>query len=355
MKKLSMAIIAAVLILTACSMRSATSPNADEHVSSIASASQASSHVDEQTQKATPAQEGQSTVDACMGMNDIDEACYWRYQYDTTKCSPEKPCSKLVIFFSGGEMNCDDSYQNPSAGYSRVLNGYTSDGYVGVCAGAFLSGTVDATIPLNKEADRINALITDIRHSSVIQSIWDGKDLLFAGISNGASGPVDAMANTTLDDQPTWKGSDTTAACFHDGVYDIPAADRFLMTGSPALLCRGMRNRVICGRYTNTATGCVPVDSTNPEVALDTITQTDPAAFAIKHWKLVECGSALPACAVQGDWVPAAPIQELCSNISADPGHTCTFGSQPNDSHIACMSTADGIANCRDWFDRLQG
>lgn len=353
MKKRTIAIVAAVLALTACNIRSKTSSNADEHVSSKYPASRASAQFEGQTQKTAPAPEGQFNIDVCKGMNNLDETCYWRYQYDSTKCNPEKPCSKLVIFFSGGEMNCDDSYQNPGAGYSKVLNGYTSDGYVGVCAGVFLSSTAAGTIPPNKEAGRINALVNDIRQSSAINAIWNGEDLLFAGISNGATAPVTAMARTSFDDQDTWKGSRKTAACFHDGVYDIPYADQFLSTGSPALQCNNLRNRTICGKYTNTAKDCSPINSADPEVALDTITQVDPTAFAIKNWKLIECGSALPACAAQGDWVPATPIQELCNDIAGDPSHTCTFGSQPNDSHIACMSTAQGIANCRDWFNRL--
>jgi len=297
---------------------------------------------------------GEKMVSACSKFDHTSESCYWNFRYDQKHCSVKKPCDKLVIYFSGGEMNCDDSFDRPHSQYRKVLQSYVDDGYLAVCAGIFVTGQAAKELPYHGEAKRIDALLMDIRDSSTVKALWSGKHLLFAGISHGSTAPVIAMAHTTLDNQSHWKGSVTTAACFHDGVYDVVATDKYMQQGEPHQRCNALRSSSLCNRYSDKAVSCPPLALSNKDVSLDSLKDIRSAEFAIQNWKLVECGSALPACAENGDWAPAGPIRDLCTALDKGSQHTCVFDSQPKDSHVACMSTQKGMTICRDWFDKLQ-
>lgn len=300
--------------------------------------------------------QGQVTVHSCSGMNGVSEPCYWRYEYNAPACG-QGACSKMVIFFSGGEMNCDDSYGNPNTVYGKILDAYAQDGYVAVCAGTFITNKGGQSTPYSQEATRVDALVKNIRASSDILKVWNGDQLLFSGVSHGATAPVTTMAQTTLDEQAAWKGAKTTGACFLDGMYDTVAADAFLQNGTPRAQCNALHTATACARYFNTSS-CSAVTQTNALAAQDTIVHVNPSVFTISHWKLVECGSALPACGVQGnptagDALPAAPIQQLCTSIQGASQQSCTFGSLPDQSHQMCAGTPQGINQCQSWFDGI--
>jgi hypothetical protein len=97
------------------------------------------------------------------------------------------------------------------------------------------------------------------------------------------------------------------------------------------------------------ATGATCDLSTNPKAVEDTITSVLPANFAIRDFKLFECGSALPVCS--GDIVAGPPVQALCKNLDASPTHTCSFSSLPKDGHLTCHATQ--YESCRTWFEGL--
>ena len=40
----------------------------------------------------------------------VAEPCFWYYQYNPELCNADNKCTKLVIFFSGGNMGCDDVF-----------------------------------------------------------------------------------------------------------------------------------------------------------------------------------------------------------------------------------------------------
>ena len=304
----------------------------------------------------TPSQ-GQTTLQSCSGMNGVSEPCYWRYEYNANACAGGA-CSKMVIFFSGGEMNCDDSYGNSNTVYGKILDSYAQNGYVAVCAGTFITNKGGQSTPYSQEVSRVDALVKDIRASADIRNAWNGQQLLFSGVSHGATAPVIAMAQTTLDDQATWKGTKTTGACFLDGMYDPVTADTFLQAGTPRAQCDALHTSTACARYFNTPNFCPAVTRSNSVAAQDTIVNTNPSVFAISNWKLVECGSALSACGVPGnptagDVLPAGPIQQLCANIQGTPQRSCTFGSLPDQSHQMCAGTPQGINECQGWFDGI--
>lgn len=296
----------------------------------------------------TPPPEGRFEVGLCAGIDRIDEACVWTYQFDDTVCTAESPCSKLVIFFSGGEMSC---------GYEGILSAFAEHGYVATCAQIFETSEAAGAEPYNDEAPRVDLLIWSITSSPEVRAVWTGEDLLISGVSHGATAPVIAMARTVHDSE--WLGSRFTAACFFDGIYNIGVLDEFLGTsgvgGSPCNLVLSHARAV--GRYydrdplahscVNDMCACDPDASS--EMSVDTITGVGLDRFAIADWKLIECGSAMNACLQ--DVVPSAPIRTLCNRLETDSGHSCAWDPMPESSHVACAS--EGIDRCYTWFDDL--
>ena len=304
--------------------------------------------------------EDEAYVEECNGLNSVNQDCYYRYRYDPERCGSDARCSKLVIFFSGGEMNCDDSYGDASAGYSQILKRYSEDGYVAVCAGLYIEGHENdevRRVPRHSEKDRIHELISAIRESEAIQELWDGSRLLMSGVSNGATVPVVVMARHTIDDSAEWKGSQKTAACFYDGIYDVIEVDNQLKRYP--ISCQGVRNASICYRYTGDADCPVDPDPGNSDVILDSVTTVDPSEYAITDWKIIECGSNLPVpiCGIIGDWdrdwITKGPMESLCHQIDGGTNHNCILDPLPDQGHLSCSSTDSGIDKCRLWFNGL--
>jgi hypothetical protein len=291
-----------------------------------------------------PAASGQVAVEACRGQTGVAERC--TLATNASACTRAK-CSKLVVVFSGGEMGCASG-----AGYDRVLNGYASRGYAAVCINYFETPAGSGAKPYVDEASRIDLAVREATTGAWARAYWTGEDLLLQGISHGATAPVILMARTTLDEQAHWRGAHFTAGCFFDGAYDPAATASLLATGAaggrpcttPVSYSRWIER--YCGAG---ATGATCDLTTNAKAQEDTITRVLPATFAIRDFKLFECGSALPACS--GDIVAGAPVEALCARLDASPGHTCSFVALPNDSHLTCH--ANQWDQCRTWFEGL--
>jgi len=291
-----------------------------------------------------PVAVGLIEVDACIGQTGIAERC--TLVTNASACTRAK-CSKLVVVFSGGEMGCVSG-----AGYNKVMDGYASHGYAAVCINPFESSEGSGARPYIDEAARIDLAVREATTGAWARAFWTGEELLFEGISHGATAPVIAMARTKLDEQPHWHGSRATAGCFFDGAYDQAATADLLATGGvggractvPVSHARWLQR--YCGPGAS-ATSCSLV--THPKAQEDTLTNTDvlPEHFAIRNFKMVECGSAMPACV--GDIVAGPPIQLLCQRLDAAPGHTCSFAGLPNDGHLTCHANHYDV--CRTWFE----
>lgn len=314
------AISAALLVLNACGSGSGDSGNGS----------------------ASPPASGQIVVDACLGQNGVAERC--TLVTNASACTGA-PCSKLVVVFSGGEMGCITG-----TGYNNVLAGYAANGYAAVCINYFETSAGSGASPYVDEAARIDLAVKEATTGSWARAYWTGEDLLLEGISHGAAAPVILMARTTLDDQSHWHGSHFTGGCFFDGPYDQVATANLLATGavgggactSPVAHTRWLER--YCGPG---ATGATCDLAANLKAQEDTITGVSPAAYAIAHFRMFECGSALSTCV--GDIVAGAPVQTLCNGIDASPTHTCAFGSLPTDSHLTCH--ANKYEECRVWFE----
>ncbi|MGH8059172.1 MAG: Kelch repeat-containing protein [Candidatus Entotheonellia bacterium] len=335
--------------------------------------------------------QGYWTINECRGAgNTNSEPCYWHYRYDRSRCTPGQPCGKLVVFFSTGLQTCDEPQTFATdQGKGKILQAYAvddptpGDGYVAVCANTFLTAIGPESVPYNDEAERVDELMRNITHtsspqSSVIRAVWDGRHLLWSGVSHGASAPVIAMARTTFDSDPQrpwWKGSAFTAACFYDGVYNAIDLDLFWALHGCTRPLHDLHARGIEQRYYGEDAAfdhscvqgqcpCAPVSAQrSPEIDEDTITgnlrtgegPVLPGEYAIRDWKLIECGSNLSPCIE--DRLPKKTIQDLCDQLNTDPlePDRCAWDPLPDKSHNACADSDEGIPKCRDWFTTKVG
>lgn len=310
------------------------------------------------------------SIKECEGKNGAAEACsYWaRYPFGVRS-------TKLVVYFSGGDQACN-VLKRTNALYGSVAEGYVSKGYVFACANIFgnLGSPSAGKYAYNTEYERVSLLLEKITRDPVIRTVWNGDHLLVSGVSHGATAPVLAFARHHIDRNGKWLAKKKTGACMLDGQYDVYEHDRAWHEKTDQ--CNWFRERSICTRYGLGANCAYPAKA--PGMDADSIVNTaegtaiNPAeAFAIKDWKLVECGSNLPTlCGPEpgkgdiltpADMLTAAPIKLLCDTINSTPGYKCDFGSYQNHSHTECglgeasTTQPNAIADvaCRDWFDEL--
>jgi hypothetical protein len=248
-------------------------------------------------------------------------------------------------------MSCPDPDDE-----SKYLRNYAKRGYVAACAMAFESSEGSGSFPSHRAASRVNSLVKAIVSDPNIAAAWSGEHLLFTGVSNGATTPVVAMAREEFDKESWWNGSQNTAACFYDGVAHVADLFAFLRENNCAKRNSVLSYQRAYSRYCDWTGGTLPSSWPRPsscdnaDTQADTITSTDPSAFAIKTWKLIECGSATAACL--RDVIPKAPIETLCSKIDSGASHTCEFESFPDVGHVACAgSNHETINACADWFE----
>jgi len=162
------------------------------------------------------------------------------------------------------------------------------------------------------------------------------------------------MFRTALDEKPYWHGKKLTAACFLDGVYDVPAAMKLLYDNqctSPVSYERMYSRYCEWTGGEKPASWPKPDSCTAPSIDTDTVVNADPADLAIKHWKLIECGSSTAPCT--GDIFPKEPIELLCSRIDGNKDANCEYKSYKNSSHVTCGITLTNYGVCRQWFGDL--
>jgi len=290
------------------------------------------------------------TLSQCGNVGAGSQDCSWEMQLDPSLCSNEG-CRKLVIFFSGGQMTC------PTPGSASFLDRYQDDGYVAVCARLFENSTGSGEFPYHQEAGRVNRLIENILSDPIVKRAWTEEFLLISGISHGATAPAIAMANGEQDNQ--WRGTDTTGACFIDGIYQTSELFSFLDNNSCAPAVSVLSYRRAYERYCNWTGGVLPItwpapsNCQNINTQSDTIVARNPNQYAVKNWKLIECGSGLGPCAF--DVTPANPIAQLCNQLESSSNHQCDFQSIPQISHVQCGIEESADTSCRRWFNGIIG
>jgi hypothetical protein len=300
---------------------------------------------------------GEAWIDDCQGLSGVGQKCYWFHRFNRNECgSRGRPCDKLVVFYAGGEQSCPQAV-NDESGYGQLAKDYADDGYVFACAQLFEDSTGAGMVPFHREADRVHRLQVEITSKLRAANIWNGRRLLIAGVSHGGTAPVIAMKHTGYDQTAFWKGTVKTGACFFDGSSDMYYTDSWF-DRSPS--CQTFRDRVFCERY-GFGGGC-EVGARTEDRDRDTISspvvrafRASASDFAIRDWKLVECGSArtVGKCLLINDVLPAVPQQRLCQIIGGAPGYRCSFESHPSVGHASCTDTNTRGA-CRRWFNGLR-
>jgi len=330
---------------------------------------------------------GEQRVEACantdLTLKPSQESCYFWHRLKVSgagACAAGR-CDKLVVYFSGGDQACAlpgaPWADGENAIYGTLAKSYADRGYLFVCANLFQTPfTPDAgRMPYAAEAPRVKALVDAILASPAIARRWSGKDLLFSGISHGATAPVLAMARAHVDRDARWRGTRKTGACFLDGQYDVYFNQQFWMAEARKESCGWFHRRSVCGRYLGL--GFCGESTRAPGMDADSIVMTDPdlapkqsarllksvtaADFAVPQFRLVECGSGLPSaqsCELHGnaDLLPAPPIRALCNVLNAGgPAHHCELASLPGKSHSECGLAGVADVQCLPWFDALPG
>jgi len=291
---------------------------------------------------AQPAAKQEQKIVECSGLNGVNENC--ELVLNAEACV-SKPCSKLVLIFSGGEMGCVTG-----EGYSSVIADYSANGWAAACLNYFETSEGSAAVPYHQEVDRLNFGVAAATSGDWAHQYWTGEELLLEGISHGATTPPVVMARYGADNQTAWQGTRRTAGCFFDGSMNPAATAALLATGG----LRGTPCKVLLtldrwlGRY-------CPDDpaecdlSKNPDAILDNIEDVSPDNFHLRQWRLTECGSEMPACTA--DILPMGPQEKLCTMIDGGEGYSCDFKRLPKDSHLTCHQTH--AFECREWFEGL--
>lgn len=294
-------------------------------------------------------------VPECQGIGSSNQNCTWSLMFDGNQCGLQS-CDNLVIMFSGGEMNCN-TFPSLNDGYGKVSKAYAKDiaGFITARACTFEDRQIGSHTAGAKRVDILVNAITSYAKSS---GLWNGQNLLISGISTGASAPTVAMANTPLDEQSHWTGTQKTGVCMLDGTYDPFATISYLENFSNPLACT-LPHDAICKRF-NQPDSCTSNDLLGTDAEIDKILDSPADNFSVQNWKLVECGSELPACGfnkkyygVDVDWVPKEAIESLCVSIDSGFEHSCEFYSMPFSGHSNCFWEDEGIQACKEWFKNL--
>lgn len=286
-------------------------------------------------------------VSACANLGTGSEHCEWVLEYNKAKCSREKKCPKLVVFFSGGQMSCPELNNKYS-----YLRDYADRGYIGICVKLFKSGSENSKWPRHKLLSRVSTSIEDIKSSETLKSLWTGDELLFSGVSEGATVPLLAMIQTSANKRISWKGKYKTAACFFDGIPHVPSFLKFIEQHS----CFANDDLVNCGRQIKRY-GCQSgensCDCESPDVLKDSVLAYPnlTSKMDISDWMLIECGSGFRRKKCSRDATPAAPIAELCKTINSSDRHKCQFKKLPFRRHAGCSITKSNL--CMNFFDSL--
>jgi len=311
-----------------------------------------------------------------VGIREIDSSNFketgfqkagWKFVLDPQKCTGQG-CDKLAIIFSGGMMRC---LEGSGDSYDPMLEHYKQKGYVAVCAQTYNDSYGSGAYPFLAEAERVNKIIEDVASDPVIQKAWSGKYLLFTGVSHGATAPVVAMAKTTFDNAPAWKGTVQTGACFFDGIQNTTGLADSGVYGlydfnvehgckKDDLLPVPLSFERMVRRYCGKEEMCPEFfDKARP----DNVTDVNPVNdLAVTEWKMISCGDGADSPCTR-DVIPKEPIESFCTTVDGSPSHNCTFVDLPDtgepawkddpNSHSMCSITS--IHQCSNWFDALVG
>jgi hypothetical protein len=303
--------------------------------------------------------------------------CQVRLVYDPRRCTAAQPCDRLLVLWAAMDCASDEAGAQLRATADRP-------GWLAACVQPLFPGEMLPTTLGAPQRDQqsLDVVFATLRTE---RGVWTGKDALMVGCSAGATRyPVVAAR---LPDDAQWLASRTNAACFSEGVFSLPAQDRFigegLLDGGPSCAARHRRMAEAFTTVTPRpghgctsspgaqcacdpghavrswpgacATGdCLSFESFMNESGSSLVAGVGPADFSIPHWKLVSEGSSFtdgPDRCLK-DVVPEAPLEGLCTALDADPAHDCVFVRRPEAPHCSAFWSSFQV-ECLDWFEQL--
>lgn len=298
-----------------------------------------------------------------------NESCYYQTTYDTLKCSSSKPCSRLFLYFGGGEEEVQ------TGKYDGIMKWWAKQSYVTMASQSFNTSDEAGKYPYFMEYDRITFMVNQTRNYYLSNGLWTGEYLIIGGISHGASAPPISIANRAgFHNQPAiWTGSISTAFVLFDGISNTAMWDNWLGQYSvlPEAICWSMHYRTVA-RYgdggplehscRNKKCFCsdppsagawindtIQLDSTDPKSPYTCYNLSLPSG--ILYWFIASCsGEGHNPCSPLGNVVPDSEQEALynsllsCDNVVANYYRNATTG------HSLCGSRNYGANVANEWL-----
>ncbi len=290
------------------------------------------------------------TVAGCGGLGPGTEDCAYRYLWRPAACGGG--CSRLVIYWAGGEQSCAEGRYDP------LLEKWANAGFAVACAQPFMTSQESGRYPYADELERMDLLTRRVRAD--LGSAWDGRFLAIAGVSHGATAPVAAIAKSRafVNRPDVWTGRDGTAVVLFDGISDPARLEATIgLSDDPA--CPSWHARFV-GRYgagsplvhgcANDACYCAgggsgwdrdttvvgqtagPNWPASPYVCDDLGTPEQRVAY-----RIVSCGGGQNGlCAADGDIIPDDQQTRLSDALQTCGDIAVTYADHPGCAHSLC-------------------
>lgn len=308
------------------------------------------------------------TIPGCDGVGPGTEDCGYRTLWRPAACGGN--CSRLVVYWSGGEQSCTDGRYDP------LLEKWADAGFAVACAQPFMTSQESGRYPCADELERMDLLTRRVRAD--FGSAWDGRYLVIAGVSHGATAPVAAIAEgrAFVNRPDVWTGRDGTAVVLFDGISDPARLEASIgLSDDPA--CPSWHSRFV-GRYgaksplvhscANDACYCAgggagwerdtlvvgqtagPNWPASPYACDDFGTPDQRIAY-----RIVSCGGGQNGlCAADGDIIPDDQQTRLSDALQTCGDIAVTYADHPGCAHALCGSwDFCGGARAVDWLGTL--
>ncbi len=271
---------------------------------------------------------------------------------DAAQCCSDKPCDRLVVYWSGGTQNCE------TGDMDDLIKNYADRGFVAACAQPYTTETEGGMYSYHVEFDRMNHIMQKLRADPALP--WTGDKLLTAGTSHGGTAPlvIAASENVFKQHPGVWMGRTHTAMLLYDGISNPKTLEEW--TGvQPAGSGCGLFHQRFVGRYgdgsplihscSNGACYC-----SNPAHSADWVKDTvvigatePPSPYTCDDfvpdsgnvlYRFASCSGATgaAACGYLGDIVPDEQQDAPYQALKSCPGVVASYAQYPTCAHLVC-------------------
>jgi len=309
-------------------------------------------------------------VPGCNGLGPGTESCYYQIGYNDRLCSPQQPCTRLLIYWGGG---------NETAQYGKLdplMEWWAAQGYIVMIGQTFTTSEESGLYPFFEEYARLTWMTNETRSYCQQQNLWSGEYLVIGGVSQGASAPPISIANSMAfrTAPQVWTGNISTAVVLFDGISSSASWEEWLGSFSPKdyPLCWGMHSRAVSryGDGTPKRHSCrndMCYCSNPPNAAMwanDTIqlnSLAPPSPYTCKsitpttgevYWFISSCSGAKGSspCEPLGDFVPDYEQSALYDSIKDCDGLSARYVIKQGCGHGRCGTPQCGAQEANDWL-----